>query len=112
MGSSWGIEREQIFMDEVLESPALLPLIKEESLKEIVDLFDNILSIKKSNLIFEHHKLQYIELQINSIIIENILNFSPTNKILLNDCLEYSLDLFDNKENSRALYFTLLETVR
>lgn len=44
--ASWGIEREQVFLDEVLESPALLPLLKTSSVRSIARLFDEILSIK------------------------------------------------------------------
>jgi type I restriction-modification system DNA methylase subunit len=102
--SSWGIEREQVFMDEILESPALLPLLHKDSFNKILCLFENILSSKKSNNIFEKTDLQNIEIGINSIIIDDILKFSNNAKTIVNDCLEYSLDLFENQEKSKALY--------
>lgn len=102
--SSWGIEREQVFMNEVLESPALLPLLQDETLNEIVDLFDSILSSKKSNNPFKKTDIQSIENTINSIIIDDILKFSIDGKTTVYDCLEYNLDLFENKEKSKALY--------
>jgi type I restriction-modification system DNA methylase subunit len=107
--SSWGIEREQIFMDEILESPALLPLLHEDSLNKILELFENILSRKKSNNPFDKRDLQNIEFRINSIIIDDILKFSNNAKTIVNDCLEYSLDLFENQEKSKALYPVLIE---
>ncbi|MBA4239582.1 MAG: endonuclease [Sphingobacteriaceae bacterium] len=107
--SSWGIEREQVFMDEILESPALLPLLQDDTLKKVVDLFENILSNKKSNNPFNKSTLQSIENRINSTIIDDILMFSNNGKTTVNDCLEYSLDLFENQEKSKALYPILQE---
>jgi len=102
--SSWGIEREQVFMDEILESPSLLPLLQDDTLKEVVNSFDSMLSNKKSNNPFNKTDLQSIENKINSIIIDDILKFSINGKTTVNDCLEFSLDLFENKEKSKALY--------
>lgn len=102
--ASWGIEREQVFMDEILESPALLPLLHTNTLNKIVGLFEDILLSKKSENQFNQTNLQAIENEINSIIINNILDFSPKGKVTVNDSLEYSLDLFENQEKSKALY--------
>lgn len=102
--SSWGIERERVLMNEVIESPALLPLLQDDILKEVVSSFDSILSSKKSNSPFTETDLKSIENKINSIIIDDILKFSINGKTTVNDCLEYSLDLFENKEKSKALY--------
>jgi type I restriction-modification system DNA methylase subunit len=102
--SSWGIEREQVFMDEILESPALLPLLQDKTLDKIVNLFEGILSSKKSNIPFNNSELQITENSINSVIIDDILKFSNNGKAIVSDCLEYSLDLFENQEKSKALY--------
>lgn len=107
--SSWGIEREQVFMDEILESPALLPLLQENTLHEVLILFENILSSKKSNNPFDKTDLKSIENKINSKIIKDILKFSINGKTIVNDCLEYNLDLFENQDNSKALYPVLQE---
>ncbi|MCA6415906.1 MAG: hypothetical protein IM589_09345 [Cytophagales bacterium] len=102
--ASWGIEREQVFMDEILESPALVPLLQTNPLNEIVGLFEDILSIKKSENHYNQTQLLDIENKINLIVINNILDFSPKEKITVNDSLNYSLDLFENQEKSIALY--------
>lgn len=102
--SSWGIEREQLFMDEILESPALIVLLQKKVLDEIAGLFDKILSNKKSENIFVESELQTVENEINSIIINDILNLFTNGKITLNDCLSYNLDLFESQEKSKALY--------
>jgi type I restriction-modification system DNA methylase subunit len=102
--SSWGIEREQVFMDEILESPALLPLLQTDTLDKVVSLFENILSGKKSDNPFLQTDLQVAENEINAIITDDIFSFSPFGKILVNDNLEYSLDLFHKQDKSIALY--------
>lgn len=111
VSSSWGIEREQVFMDEILESPALLPLLQDDTLKKVVNLFNSILLSKKSNNPFTTTDLQSIENKINSIIIDDVLSFSINGKTTLNDCLEFSLDLFENKEKSKALYPVLKQQI-
>jgi hypothetical protein len=109
VSSSWGIEREQVFMDEVLESPSLLSLLKDNTLKKVVALFDEIISEKKAAISLNTQKLLTLENDLNSAIIDDILEFSINGKKLVNDCLEFSLDLFENKEKSIALYPTLQE---
>ncbi len=101
--SSWGIEREQVFMDEVLESPALLPLLHQETLSKLVILFDEILSLKKQNTPFIQAKIQEIENEMDNIIIDDVLNSSRKNKTLVFDNLDYSLDLFNKQDKSIAL---------
>lgn len=102
--ASWGIEREQVFMDEVLESPALIPLLDKNTLSTIVNLFEKILSIKKSDNLFENRNIETFENEINSIIINGILDFSNNGKNIITDNLNFSLDLFENQIKSEALY--------
>ncbi|WP_322545108.1 N-6 DNA methylase [Elizabethkingia miricola] len=102
--ASWGIEREQIFMDEVLESPAIIPLLKADTLNKIVNLFEEILSIKKSDNLFDDRNIEDFENEINSIIIDDIFEFSANGKNIVKDSLEYNLDLFENQMKSNALY--------
>lgn len=109
LSSSWGIEREQVFMDEILESPALLPLFQDKTLNEIIDLFDSILLKQKSDEVFNEFDLRNIENRLSSIIIDDILGCSINGKTTVNDCLEFSLDLFENKEKSKSLYPVLKE---
>ena len=106
--ASWGIEREQVFMDEILESPSLLPLIDASSLESIVDVFDEILSSKKSEEIFA---TSFEEDKINTVVFNSILGFPKKEVVLINDCLNYSLDLFDKQEKSKALFPVLQEQV-
>ena len=102
--ASWGIEREQVFMDEVLESPALIPLLKTDTLNKVVSLFEDILSIKKSDNLFDNRKIAAFENEINSIVVDDILEFSANGKNIVKDSLDYSLDLFENQIKSKALY--------
>ena len=102
--ASWGIEREQVFMDEVLESPALIPLLKTDTLNKVVSLFEDILSIKKSDNLFDNRKIEAFENEINSIVVDDILEFSANGKNIVKDSLDYSLDLFENQIKSKALY--------
>lgn len=102
--ASWGIEREQVFMDEVLESPALIALLSKNSKAKIVELFEEILSIKKTNDVFENEKLAELENKINTIIFNDFFNHSANGEIIVSDFLKFNLDLFENQAKSIALY--------
>lgn len=107
--ASWGIEREQVFMDEILESPALLPLLKDDALKKVVNYFDSIMSNKKLDNILTRIDSQSLENEIDIIIMDDIFKLSINGKKIVNDSLEFSLDLFEKKEKSKALYPVLQE---
>ncbi|MFD0766701.1 class I SAM-dependent DNA methyltransferase [Mucilaginibacter lutimaris] len=109
--SSWGIERERVLMNEVLESPALLPLLNDKALNDIIKLFDGILLNKKSGEFFSEFDAQDVENRISSILIDNILDSPIDGKITVSDCLEFSLDLFENKEKSKAVFPVLKEHI-
>lgn len=100
--SSWGIEREQIFMDEILESPALMPLLSNETLLLIESKFDEIKSLK-SDFHLVNGKISEIEQEIDSILVSDIFVNSEEAVLTISDNLTYSLDLFDKQSQSIAL---------
>ncbi|WP_452222249.1 HsdM family class I SAM-dependent methyltransferase [Lacinutrix salivirga] len=101
VSSSWGIEREQIFMDEVMDTPAIINLLNQENLSKIVSHFDKIMSgIKSDFLIKDYSKL---EEKIDKVILKDVLGMTDREMVIINDSLEYSLDLFENKQKSKAL---------
>ena len=102
--SSWGIEREQIFLNELLETPSIFKENPEES-KIITRSFD---------IIFEELSRGFPNQQIVSsneaIILDELfklLNISTKEQILIQDTLNFSLDLFEQGENSIGFKRTL-----
>jgi len=98
--SSWGIERERILFEELLDIPAIIKNISAEQLNEIVMLFDKI--IKKTFI----EDSSEIESKLDTIIYE-VLNLSNKERILIEDCLKFQLDLFDNGVDSIGMHRTL-----
>lgn len=102
--SSWGIEREQIFLKELLDLPSAFSSQNTENII-IAQCFDNI----TSQLISTLPDQQIISE--NEIIIKNelfkVLNISKKEQILIEDTLKYSLDLFEQGENSIGFHRTL-----
>ncbi|WP_343487374.1 N-6 DNA methylase [Allomuricauda sp. d1] len=101
VSSSWGIEREQIFKDEVLETPAIIKLLKKNHLAGLTKYFNQIMNGINSDILFKDYS--DIEKSIDKIISEDVLGMSEKEMIIINDSLDFSLDLFENKQKSKAL---------
>jgi hypothetical protein len=104
-GSSWGIEREQIFLNEYL---TLTMFFKNDSvLNEITDLFDKLVIVSKHDF-FNTHSTEQQEKEINRKL-ESIIDISEKEQILIEDTLKFNLDLFEQGENSIGFKQTLPE---
>jgi hypothetical protein len=99
--SSYGIEREQIMKNEFLT----LPYSLNEDLKNHLNtIFDEIYTSKKTDeQNGSQSDISHLEKEIDEIIYNNILELSKDEQIIINDTLNYSLDLFENKEKSIAV---------
>ncbi|MBZ4042778.1 Eco57I restriction-modification methylase domain-containing protein [Flavobacterium hibisci] len=102
VSSSWGIEREQIMSNEFL----FLPYLFFEKLitKKLSSKIDKIISIKKSD---EENgsktDVLQLEKEIDQIIYNNVLKLTEDEQIIIKDTLDFSLDLFEKQESSRAV---------
>ena len=98
--SSYGIEREQIMKEEFYSIPIN---ITDKEIKQISDIVSDFLKIQKEKYPFNNSEPS-IEI-INKI--ENIIykSLALTDKeiAIINDTIDYTLDLFHNKEKSSAL---------
>ncbi|WP_029274229.1 N-6 DNA methylase [Pedobacter borealis] len=95
--SSWGIERDQVNSDEFDE----LPFIFKEEDGKISDILTEIISIKKSNKLFQD--ISHLEKEIDQIIYNDILKLSEDEQIIIQDTLDFSLELFERQANSDAV---------
>jgi len=102
--SSWGIERERAQSNEMLQLPAIIENMEEESIINISSKFDEIISIKKLD---EENSsktdISHLENQIDQIIYNDILKLTQDEQIIIQDTINYSLDLFEKQENSKAV---------
>lgn len=99
--ASWGIERERVQSNEMLQLPAILEKIDSDSEKNLSSKIDEIISIKKSDLLIQD--ISHLEKEINQIIYNDILKLSEDEQIIIQDTLNYSLDLFEKQANSDAV---------
>lgn len=95
--SSWGIEREQINSDEFDELPYIFTIKNHK----IADILTEIISIKKSDDLVQD--ISDYEKKIDNIIYNDILKLTFDEQIIIQDTLDYSLDLFEKKEESNAV---------
>ncbi|WP_417237502.1 HsdM family class I SAM-dependent methyltransferase [Bizionia paragorgiae] len=101
ISSSWGIEREQIFMDEVMETPAIMKLLNQNHISKIAGYFDEIMTDINSDFFIKDYS--ELEEKIDKVILQDVLGMTDREMVIINDSLEYSLDLFENKQKSEAL---------
>ncbi|MDR3268588.1 MAG: SAM-dependent methyltransferase [Tannerella sp.] len=101
--SSWGIEREQIFFNEYLELPVFF--YDTEYLSDITGLFDELIAGLKQDF-STVNALERKEKEINRKI-ERTIGLSAKEQILIQDTLTFSLDLFEQGENSIGFNRTL-----
>ncbi|EKT4499683.1 HsdM family class I SAM-dependent methyltransferase [Flavobacterium psychrophilum] len=99
--SSYGIEREQIMKNEFLTLPYA---INEDIKLNLVYLFNKIFQAKKADdgngLLTD---ITNLEKQIDQIIYNDILKLTENEQIVIQDTLNYSLDLFEKQEKSKAV---------
>lgn len=98
--SSWGIERERVQANETLTLPSLSN-IKSNILRDITLLFDSLIVELKND--FHSNEISKIKNNINNLILESIFNLSKKQIWNIQDLINFSIDLFDNKQKSQAL---------
>ena len=97
--SSWGVERERVKPNEILDLPDLCFSLPEEKKEAIVACMDEIIAIKKLNLAI--YSIEEIEKKIDKLFYE-ALNLSPNEIVLIEDLINLTLDGFQNKKESIA----------
>ncbi len=98
--SSWGVEREQVQSNEVFDLPDLCFSLPSNAQERIVDLIDQIITLKKNQLA-QGHELEALEKAIDEAFFE-ALDYSKNERILIEDFIKYDLDAFQNKGKSHA----------
>jgi len=100
--SSWGIERERVLFNEIEGLPSPFSSAKYENYKDkIVDAFDRIVELKKSTLnkdfaIYEQENLIFD-------CFADMFHLSESDRQLIDDILNYSLELFTKGDKAQGL---------
>lgn len=99
--STWGIERERINLNELITLPAIIDKLEESQINFLSNIFDEIVEIKKSDKVIQD--ISHLEKEIDQIINTDILNLTEDEQIIIQDTLDFSLDLFEKQEKSKAV---------
>ncbi|HNY44787.1 MAG TPA: N-6 DNA methylase [Bacteroidales bacterium] len=99
--ASWGIERERVQSNETLTLPMVKDVQEEIKLK-LTSAFDELITVIRSA--FDYVKSKQIENRIDDIIINEVLQLSEIEKTIMFDSIQFSINLFEEKEKSKALY--------
>lgn len=108
----WGVERERVMPNEVLDIPDLCFTLSTKVQKQIVDCFEEIVNLKRQNAVSStDHRVAEIEHTIEQLLWDG-LNLSKNDRILIDDLLDYRLDAFQEKEKSDAFLPCLVSNSR
>jgi len=99
--ASWGIERERVQSNETLTLPMPTNINKKIILK-LEQKFDELIKLIQDD--FDYIKTKPTECEINRIILKDLFLLSDSERWAIDDLINYSIDLFENKEKSKALY--------
>lgn len=103
--SFWGIEREIILLNELLELPSPFVLGYKTEIKSVVNSFDQIVSLKQS-MLQDTKRIKGYEQDIFKVFIR-LFGISESEEALIDDILNYSADLFKSGNKSVAFHRTL-----
>ncbi|HZX73049.1 MAG TPA: N-6 DNA methylase, partial [Cyclobacteriaceae bacterium] len=99
--STWGVERERVKPNEIFDLPALPFMASPDLIKQLAQKVDEITKVKKTELLNVDAQVSEIEKKIDDLILK-ALDISSIEKAFIEDVLDYSLDLFQEAENSSA----------
>lgn len=99
--STWGIERESVYPTEVFRLPDLPFRFTDEQIDKLAGNVDAIGKLMADGLPDTDAYICKIEAEIDQIIYKS-LDLSKSERFLIDDVLEYSLDFFQEGENSKA----------
>lgn len=100
--ADWGVERERVKPNELLDLPDLCFTLPTESKAQIVASVNEIITLKKENFVFSvDQQIADIEQRIETVLWDG-LNLSVTDKILIEDILTYRLGAFQERHKSPA----------
>ena len=99
--TTWGVERERVMPNEIFDLPALPFMASQELVKLLAQKVDEITKIKKSSFLDTDVQVAEVEKKIDDLILK-ALDISNNEKSSITDVLDFSLDLFQEGENSDA----------
>ncbi len=98
--ANWGVERELVNSNEVLNLPNLFLSLPENAQAHIVGLVDEIIALKKTQLV-QPHQIESLERQIDEAFYQ-ALGYTENERILIEDLIANNLDVFQEKQKSKA----------
>lgn len=99
--SAWGLKYDDILDNELYALPNVFNLLSDEIKQRILILIEEIISIKKFNKVVQD--ITPLEKEIDDIIYNDILKLTNDEQIVIQDTLNYGLDLFEKQEKSNAV---------
>jgi hypothetical protein len=99
--STWGVERERVYPTEVFRLPDLPFRFTDEQIDKLAGNVDAIGKLMADGLPETDARILKIEAVIDQIIYAN-LDLSESERFLIVDVLQYSLDFFQEGEKSKA----------
>lgn len=96
--SSWGVEREQVFLSEILALPSPFEHLSKEASLNIVKCFDELYDLSGS-AVNDGIRIKELENLIEKEL-ERAFNLSEKDCIYVHDTLEFNIGIFEKRQNA------------
>ena len=96
--SSWGVEREQIFLNEILALPSPFEHLSKEATQCIVDCFDELYDLSGA-AVKDEIRIEDIENTIEKEF-EQAFELSEKDCVYVRDTLDFNIGIFEKRQNA------------
>ena len=96
--SSWGVEREQVFLNEILALPSPFELLSNEARQAIVKCFDELYNLSGA-AVRDEIQIDAVEKVVEQEF-EKAFNLSEKDCVYINDTLDFNIDIFESRQNA------------
>lgn len=105
--SSWGVEREQVFLSEILALPSPFEFLSNEARQTIVNCFDELYDLS-SSAVKDEIRIDALEKTVEREF-EKSFNLSEKDSVYIHDTLDFSVDIFESKQNAIGYHRVLAD---
>lgn len=96
--SSWGVEREQVFLNEILALPSPFEYLNKESIQIIVKCFDELYDLCGLS-VRDEIRIKELENNVEQEF-EQAFHLSKKDRVYLHDTLDYNIAIFEKRQNA------------
>ncbi len=105
--SSWGVEREQVFLSEILALPSPFERLSKEASQRIIECFDELYDLSGS-VVKNEIRIKELEKIIEEEF-EQAFDLTEKDRVYVRDTLTFNIGIFEKRQNAIGYHRVLSE---